>query len=178
MEIAIALAPTLLLARQLLRLATGRSDWSGSVTRDSASSSWIVTNEGSVWFTQAKDHHTLYAILDDAEGTPGWKRGTAREIVLKTVRASALTTVSVFGQNDRCSCTLCSRSTGDRDAGGSRSRYPQSCSVERCDQARLDAIRPGSMQLGRLDAIRPGSPRHGARSLIDCRYEPQAMGDV
>ncbi|MFT4248426.1 MAG: alpha-L-fucosidase [Pseudomonas sp.] len=63
---------------------------------------WAVTHEGDIWYTRSKDRHALYAIVDD--GKPGekpWPRGTWREFVLKTVRASASTTVSVLGQSDQ-----------------------------------------------------------------------------
>jgi alpha-L-fucosidase len=62
---------------------------------------WVVTNEGDIWFTRSKDHHTLYAIVDDKDDAPLWRRGQAREFVLKTVKATANTTVGVLGQNDR-----------------------------------------------------------------------------
>ena len=62
---------------------------------------WVVTNEGDIWFTRSKDRRTLYAIVDGEENLAQWKRGTAREFVLKTVRATPKTTVSVLGQNDR-----------------------------------------------------------------------------
>jgi alpha-L-fucosidase len=62
---------------------------------------WVVTNEGDLWFTRSKDHHALYVIVDDPENTPVWKRGEWREFVLKTVRATQKTTVSVLGQDDR-----------------------------------------------------------------------------
>jgi alpha-L-fucosidase len=62
---------------------------------------WVVTNEGNVWFTRSKDHHALYAILDDEDDAPVWKRGTWREFVLKTAKATATTTVSVLGQSDQ-----------------------------------------------------------------------------
>ena len=61
---------------------------------------WVVTNEGDVWFTRSKDHHALYAILQGEQNTSGWKRGDARELVLKTVRATPKTTLGVLGQND------------------------------------------------------------------------------
>ena len=60
---------------------------------------WVVTNEGNLWFTQARDHGTLYVIVDDNEAGPEWKRGTAREFVLKTVRSTRSTGVSVLGQS-------------------------------------------------------------------------------
>ncbi|CAN5760756.1 hypothetical protein BH10ACI4_BH10ACI4_10920 [soil metagenome] len=62
---------------------------------------WVVTNEGNVWFTRSKDRHSLYAIVEDDDNAPVWKRGTTREFVLKTVRATSKTTVGVLGQNDR-----------------------------------------------------------------------------
>lgn len=62
---------------------------------------WMVTNEGDLWFTQAKDHHTLYVIAEGQQNTADWKRGDSREFVLKTVRATPKTTVGVLGQNDR-----------------------------------------------------------------------------
>ena len=62
---------------------------------------WVVTNEGDVWFTRSKDRHTLYAIAEGESNTSKWKRGTAREFVLKTVHATAKTTVGVLGQNDK-----------------------------------------------------------------------------
>ena len=62
---------------------------------------WVVTNESNLWFTRSKDHHVLYAIVEDDDNALLWKRGTARDFVLKTVRATPRTTVSVLGQNDR-----------------------------------------------------------------------------
>ena len=62
---------------------------------------WVVTNEGDIWYTQAKDHRTLYAIVEGEGNTTQWRRGTAREFVLKTVRATPKTTVGVLGQSDR-----------------------------------------------------------------------------
>ena len=62
---------------------------------------WVVTNEGNVWFTRSKDRHSLYAIVEDDDNAPVWKRGTTREFILKTVRATSKTTVGVLGQDDR-----------------------------------------------------------------------------
>lgn len=62
---------------------------------------WVVTNEGGLWFTRSKDRHTLYVTVEGEENTSKWRRGTAREFVLKTVRATARTTVGVLGQNDQ-----------------------------------------------------------------------------
>ena len=62
---------------------------------------WIVTNEGNVWFTRSKNHHALYAIVENNDDAPNWERGTTTEIVLKTVQATSKTSVAVLGQNDR-----------------------------------------------------------------------------
>ncbi len=62
---------------------------------------WVVTNEGDAWFTRSKDRHTLYVTLEGDHNTAGWRRGDARDIVLKTVRATPTTTVGILGQNDK-----------------------------------------------------------------------------
>jgi alpha-L-fucosidase len=59
---------------------------------------WVITNEQDVWFTKRKDADTLYAVLKDREP---WKRGTWRDIVLRSVKAGSSTQVSVLGQNDK-----------------------------------------------------------------------------
>lgn len=59
---------------------------------------WVITNEGNVWFTRAKDTDTIYAIVRQS---PAWIRGQWRDFVLKSVRATERTEVSVLGQNGR-----------------------------------------------------------------------------
>jgi alpha-L-fucosidase len=59
---------------------------------------WVITNEQDVWFTKRKDTDTLYAVMKDREP---WKRGTWRDIVLRSVKAGSSTQVSVLGQNDK-----------------------------------------------------------------------------
>jgi alpha-L-fucosidase len=61
---------------------------------------WVVTNEGGVWFTKKKDENTLYAIVTQAAAA-AWKFGEKREILLRSVAATAETQVTVLGQNDR-----------------------------------------------------------------------------
>ena len=76
---------------------------------------WIITNERNLWFTRNAD--TLYAIVDpitadvttraaavtaaDANKPVDdpWKRGTWRDFVLKSVRATPETKVDLLGQN-------------------------------------------------------------------------------
>ncbi len=59
---------------------------------------WVVTNEQNVWFTKAKNADTVYAIVKQ---DPRWVRGTWRDLVLQSVRATARTQVTVLGQNGR-----------------------------------------------------------------------------
>ena len=59
---------------------------------------WVVTNEGNIWFTRRKHEDTLYAFVKEKER---WKLGAWKEIVLKTVRATEKTQVSVLSQNDQ-----------------------------------------------------------------------------
>ncbi|UCD48699.1 MAG: alpha-L-fucosidase [Phycisphaerales bacterium] len=59
---------------------------------------WHVIREGNIWFTKAKDTDTAYAILTRL---PDWKKGQRKEFVLKSVRATQQTEVSVLGQSGR-----------------------------------------------------------------------------
>jgi alpha-L-fucosidase len=58
---------------------------------------WVITNEGNVWFTKAKYSDTLYAIV---KRNGDWPDATWKEFVLRSVRATAGTEVSILGQND------------------------------------------------------------------------------
>ncbi|MEZ5356562.1 MAG: alpha-L-fucosidase [Bryobacteraceae bacterium] len=58
---------------------------------------WVITNEGDVWFTRAKDGKTLYAIVDQRGD---WKYGAWREVTLRSVRATPGAQVYVLGQSD------------------------------------------------------------------------------
>lgn len=57
---------------------------------------WTITNENDIWFTKAKDGSAVYAILKQRER---WKYGEWKDIVLKSVRSTPKTVVSVLGQN-------------------------------------------------------------------------------
>jgi alpha-L-fucosidase len=59
---------------------------------------WVVTNEGDIWFTRGKDQKTVYAIVKPSET---WKYGEWKDIVLKSVRVTPETKISVLGQNDK-----------------------------------------------------------------------------
>ncbi len=59
---------------------------------------WAITNEQNIWFTRAKNENTVYAIVKQQ---PRWVRGQWRDFVLKSVRATEKTRLSVLGQNGR-----------------------------------------------------------------------------
>jgi len=55
---------------------------------------WIITNEKSVWFTEAHDTNTVYAF----ETNVPWEWATWRDFAFKSVRATPETEVSVLGE--------------------------------------------------------------------------------
>jgi len=57
---------------------------------------WIITNEGSIWFTRKKDADVLYAFLLNEKD---WERGEQREFLLKSVKSTNNTRVSVLGMS-------------------------------------------------------------------------------
>jgi alpha-L-fucosidase len=57
--------------------------------------SWIVSHEDNVWFTK-KGQSTVYALVTDAAD---WKEGTRKTFLLRSVKGTAQTQVSVLGQN-------------------------------------------------------------------------------
>ena len=57
---------------------------------------WIVTNEDDIWFVKSKDQDTIYAIIRDGVK---WNRGDRRNFILKSVRATEKTELSVLGQS-------------------------------------------------------------------------------
>ncbi|MEI6073996.1 MAG: alpha-L-fucosidase [Verrucomicrobiota bacterium] len=77
---------------------------------------WIVVNEGSVWFTQAKDTNTVYAF----ETNVPWEWATWREFTLKSVRATEDTEVEVVGQtgDNRCWSTEGCKASWHQEADG------------------------------------------------------------
>lgn len=57
---------------------------------------WIITNEDKIWFTKAKEENTVYVYITK---TPNWPRGERREFLLKSVKSTPQTKVSVLGQS-------------------------------------------------------------------------------
>ncbi len=60
---------------------------------------WVITNEQNIWFTKAKNENTVYAIVK--QEPQRWQRGQWRDFVLKSIKATPRTKVTVLGQNGR-----------------------------------------------------------------------------
>ena len=60
---------------------------------------WKVTHEKNIWFVRSViEPRTVYAFLTQL---PDWRRGSRRSFVLKSVRATAGTTIGVLGHGGR-----------------------------------------------------------------------------
>lgn len=57
---------------------------------------WIITNEENIWLSKSKEGKTIYAYLTKI---PNWPRGERREFVLKSVKSTVRTKISVLGQS-------------------------------------------------------------------------------
>jgi len=57
---------------------------------------WIITNEEDMWFSKSKDVNTVYVYLTKM---PNWPRGERREFILKSVKATDATKISILGQS-------------------------------------------------------------------------------
>lgn len=60
-----------------------------------------VISEDDVYYTQSKDGKSVYVFLNEFTGKNKWQHGTRKEILLKELKATADTKVSVLGQNGR-----------------------------------------------------------------------------
>ena len=56
-----------------------------------------VISEGKTWYTQSKDGKAVYAFLTEFTGENRWRYGDRKEILLKELRATPETTISVLG---------------------------------------------------------------------------------
>jgi alpha-L-fucosidase len=59
---------------------------------------WIITNEDNLWFSRSKDGKNVYVYIT---GIPDWTRGVRKEVLLRSVKATANTRGSILGQNDK-----------------------------------------------------------------------------
>lgn len=59
---------------------------------------WVITNEGTVWFTRNEKTHTVYAFLTKMQP---WRLGDAKTITLRSLKSNPRTRISVLGQSDQ-----------------------------------------------------------------------------
>ncbi len=79
---------------------------------------WIVTHENDLWFTHNRKTGALYVIVKEKER---WKFGEWKEFVLRSVKATDRTEISVLSQNDRVleyQPTVVPKSTFRQEADG------------------------------------------------------------
>jgi alpha-L-fucosidase len=61
----------------------------------------VVAGEDNIYYTQSKDGRSVYVFLNEFTDKSKWRKGTRKEILLKELKATADTKISVLGQNDR-----------------------------------------------------------------------------
>jgi alpha-L-fucosidase len=66
---------------------------------------WTVTNEGDVWLTSRSGEETVYAFTDLEYGMEGIKEPAGCRIMLKSIKTTPETTVSVLSQGGGCDWT-------------------------------------------------------------------------
>jgi len=57
---------------------------------------WVITHEGNIWYTRKKGSNTVYAFL---QGQEDWQIGESRNFLLRSVKATASTRISVLGSS-------------------------------------------------------------------------------
>lgn len=60
-----------------------------------------VTGEEGVYYTQSKDGKYVYALFYEFSGKNPWKYGERKDVVLKELKATKSTKISILGQNDK-----------------------------------------------------------------------------
>ena len=61
----------------------------------------VISGEENIYYTQSKDGKAVYVFLNEFTDKNKWRKGTRKEILLKELKATPQTTISVLGQNDR-----------------------------------------------------------------------------
>ncbi len=61
---------------------------------------WVITNEQEIWFTKKKGEATLYAVVKRPP-EKRWRYGQWQEFVLRSVKSTDKTQISILGQNDK-----------------------------------------------------------------------------
>ncbi|RLD71301.1 MAG: alpha-L-fucosidase [Bacteroidetes bacterium] len=57
---------------------------------------WIVSNEGDIWFARHKKENRVYAYIT---GIEDWKRGDRKSFLLRSIKSTGNTRISVLGQS-------------------------------------------------------------------------------
>ncbi|MGJ8651172.1 MAG: alpha-L-fucosidase [Opitutaceae bacterium] len=60
-----------------------------------------VISEENIYYTQSKDGKSVYVFLNEFTDKNRWKKGDRKEILLKELKATSDTKISVLGQNSR-----------------------------------------------------------------------------
>jgi alpha-L-fucosidase len=60
-----------------------------------------VVGDDQVWYTKSRDGKSVYVFLTELTGKNKWKLGDRKKVVLKDLKATSDTTISVLGQNDK-----------------------------------------------------------------------------
>ena len=58
---------------------------------------WVITNEGDIWFTRAKDADTVYAFVPGSD----WPWGQQKQFTLKSVMVGEQSEIRILGQNEK-----------------------------------------------------------------------------
>ncbi|UCE43169.1 MAG: alpha-L-fucosidase [Candidatus Aminicenantes bacterium] len=58
---------------------------------------WRILKEDNIWYTRKKDENTVYAFVTDEK----WAWGQKKNFLLKNLKATEKTVISVLGQNDK-----------------------------------------------------------------------------
>ena len=140
---------------------------------------WVITNEGDVWFTKAKDADTVYAFVPGSD----WIWGTRKTVTLQSVKATEKSTVRVLGQNEKVleyRPEVTPRTEWEQTSAGLR------ITAYRAQRLYNDRRWPNPVVLKITDAL-PGLQPPEVQTLIDAswdrtgallRAELKALGDA
>lgn len=126
---------------------------------------WVITNEGDIWFTKAKDDDVVFAFVPGAD----WALGARKTVVLKSVMAGEGARVSVLGQNDKVleyRPDVEPRTEWEQTPDGLRIR------AYRAQRLYNDRRWPNPVVL-RIDGARPGLEPPEIETVTDAEWGPK-----
>ena len=109
---------------------------------------WHVIREGDIWYTQAKETETVYAIITQAD----WPKGKRLNFTLTEVQATAQTEIEILGQTGR---VLEYQPTVDPKARWSQTDLGLHISAMRAQRLYNDSAWPNPVVLEITHAARP-----------------------